>query len=127
MNYPFTESDALTALRDALGDNYSAATDDTTLNRALAVDSVSVDDASHVRPWSTAARLIRWNTEYEVDQGLQARIDRKLRQLDNQQKLADQAAGITNAVIKKFGAGAYGGSSGLVNPPSGSVENQGRF
>ena len=92
--YPLPTPDALQALRDALGDNYGAATDDTTLTRALGVDAVTVGGAVHPRPWATAARLIRFNTEYEVNKGLQARIDRKLAGLERQQAGADARAGI---------------------------------
>lgn len=103
--YPLGLPDALQFLRDALGDNYGAATDDGTLTRALGVDAVDVADKTHPRPWATAARLIRWNTEYEVSKGLNARIDRKLQQLDAQQARADAQAGIAEAVAKAFGDG----------------------
>lgn len=102
--YPLSLDVALQYLRDALGDNYGAATDDPALSRALAVDAVikpiSISEGQvHTRPWATAARLIRWNTEYEVGGQLSARIDRKLQQLDAQQAMADAAAGIT-ALVK---------------------------
>ena len=97
-SYPLSLPDALTELRDALGANYGAETDDATLTRALNRDAVTVDGAVHPRPWATAKRLIEFNTEYEVSKGLQARIDRKLKALDDQQREADLAAGIEGLV-----------------------------
>ncbi|WP_295818878.1 hypothetical protein [uncultured Deinococcus sp.] len=85
---------ALEHLRDALGANYGGPTDTPTLERALGVDAVTVEGTVHPRPWATAARLIRDNTEYEVSKGLSARIDRKLQGLDAQQARADTTAGI---------------------------------
>lgn len=108
--FPLALPDALQFLRDALGDNYGASTDDQTLTRALGVDAVSAPTGeggaaqAHARPWATAARLIRWNTEYEVSKNLNARIDRKLQQLDAQQAAADAQAGITDVVAETFGA-----------------------
>lgn len=96
--YPLSVPDALTALRDALGGNYGGATDDVTLTRALGVDAVWDGTAAHARPWATAARLIRENTEYEVDKGLAARIDRKLSGLEATQAQADAQAGITHLI-----------------------------
>ncbi len=96
--YPLSLDAALLDLRDALGDNYGAATDDATLTRALSRDAVQVAGQVHPRPWATAARLIRMNTEYEVTDGLQAKIDRKLAALDAEQCQADAAAGIAAAV-----------------------------
>ena len=99
--YPLSLPDALQHLRDALGANYGAETDEPTLTRALGVDAVvaptGTDGAArvHPRPWATAARLIRDNTEYEVDKGLAARIDRKLQGLERQQQQGDAQAGIT--------------------------------
>ena len=100
-DYPLSLSGALQHLRDALGANYGAETDEPTLTRALGVDAVAAptgtDGAAqvHPRPWATAARLIRDNTEYEVNKGLAARIDRKLGGLDRQQAQADALAHIT--------------------------------
>ena len=92
--FPLSQDAALEHLRDALGANYGGPTDSTTLERALGVDAVPVEGTVHLRPWATAARLIRDNTEYEVSKGLAARIDRKLQGLDAQQARADRAAGI---------------------------------
>lgn len=102
--YPLDLPSALQHLRDALGENYSAATDDATLTRALGVDAVyvgasaSTSEQVHARPWATAHRLISDNTEYELDKGLKARIDRKLAGLVRQQASADSAAGISELV-----------------------------
>lgn len=96
--YPLGVNEALQHLRDALGANYGGPTDDGVLTRALGVDAVMVNPQVHARPWATAARLIRENTEYEVDKGLQARIDRKLLGLDRTQAQADAVAGITHLI-----------------------------
>lgn len=101
--FPLALADALLFLRDALGDNYGAATDEATLSRALSVDAIIQRTGDNVttvglRPWATAARLIRWNTEYEVGGQLSPRIDRKLQQLDAQQAQMDALAGISALV-----------------------------
>jgi len=96
--YPLSVPDALTALRDALGGNYGGRDDDATLTRALGVDAVWDGTAAHARPWATAARLIRENTEYEVDKGIAARIDRKLGGLESTQAQADAQAGIAHLI-----------------------------
>lgn len=83
-----TEDDALQHLRDALGSNYEGATDDGALGRALRVDA----QGDRLRPWATAARLIKFNTEYEVGGDMQARIDRKLAELEQTQRGADATA-----------------------------------
>ncbi|EYB68923.1 hypothetical protein DEIPH_ctg013orf0028 [Deinococcus phoenicis] len=93
-----SEADALQHLRDALGENYAGATDEATLTRALWVDAAG----GRLRPWATAARLIKFNTEYEVDEGLKARVDRKLAELADTQRGADAAAG-------RSGRPAFGG------------------
>lgn len=95
-----TLTDALQALRDALGENYGAATDDVTLTRALAVDEVVNDDVVHPRPWGTAVRLIKWNTEYELTGELRARIDRKLGQLVALQAREDVRQGVDHLVVR---------------------------
>ncbi|GGO32703.1 hypothetical protein [Deinococcus humi] len=98
--FPLSEADALTHLKDALGSNYGGATDPATLTRALSVDGIHDGPPSmegvqfHVRPWATAARLIEENTEYEVNSGLAARIDRKLQSLKAKQRQMDALAGI---------------------------------
>ena len=92
--FPLSEAEALTHLKDALGSNYGGATDNATLTRALSVDGVTVGADFHARPWATAARLIRENTEYEVASGLVGQINRKLRGLDAQQRQMDLLAGI---------------------------------
>lgn len=93
--FPLDLSSALQHLRDALGDNYGGATDEDTLTRALGVDGyAAAGDVFHARPWATAARLITDNTEYEVDKGLRARIDRKLKGLTLKQTQMDALAGI---------------------------------
>lgn len=92
--FPLTETEALTHLKDALGEGYGGPTDETTLLRALSVDGVSVVAVFHARPFATAYRLIKFNTEYEVDKNLKARIDRKLGQLLVQQRQMDALAGI---------------------------------
>lgn len=99
--FPLGLPAALQHLRDALGASYGADTGDDALTRALEVDAVTAptgpDGAAqvHARPWATAARLIRDNTEYEVNKGLQARIDRKLEGLDRQQGQMDALVQIT--------------------------------
>ena len=98
--FPLSLPDALQHLRDALGANYGGETDASALTRAMGVDAVVAPTGpsgaaqAHPRPWATAARLIRDNTEYEVNKGLQARIDRKLAGLERQQAGADARAGI---------------------------------
>lgn len=92
--FPIPGEKALQHLLDALGANYGGPVDDVTLTRALGVDALTVETAVHPRPWATAARLIRDNTEYELDKGLKARIDRKLDGLWLQQRSADRQAGI---------------------------------
>lgn len=79
-------------LLDGLGANYGAATDVPTLDRALLVDATQAGETVTLRPWATAARLIRFNTEYEVDGDLRARIDRKLAELEQTQRDADASA-----------------------------------
>ena len=98
---PLTLSDALEHLTDALGANYGASTDEEVLQRALKVDRLLVGTETHYRPWATAARLIRDNTEYEVTGEMQARIDRKLGGLDLTQRGADMAAGILDLIIER--------------------------
>lgn len=110
--YPLGVDEALLHLRDALGANYGGPTDEGTLTRALGVDAVSDGTTAHARPWGTAARLIRENTEYEVDKGLQARIDRKLLGLDRTQAQADAVAGITHLIP---------GDAGSTWPPAGGA------
>ncbi|WP_161883853.1 hypothetical protein [Deinococcus alpinitundrae] len=95
MNPPLPTDEALTHLTDALGVNYAAPKDDATLTRALTVDSVTVAGIIYPRPWATAARLIADNTEYELDEGLKARVDRKLATLARTQLSMDAAQGIT--------------------------------
>lgn len=117
--FPLDVSSALTHLRDALGANYEGPTDDTTLTRALIVDGIhdappDVEGVQfHYRPWATAARLIRENTEYEVNEGMAARIDRKLGSLDTQQARMDAVAGILHLLPSEDG--------GMGWPPSGSA------
>lgn len=82
---PMTEAAALLHLRDALGENYSGPTDPDTLKRALELEQ----SGEQFRPWATAKRLIKFNTEYEVGGELRARIDRKLAELDELQREAD--------------------------------------
>lgn len=106
LTYPLATEDALQHLRDALGANYAGAVDTPTLERALSVDAVTVADLAHLRPWATARRLIMDNTEYEVNKGLQARIDRKLQGLLDRQAQADDAAGITAYVPQSATSGA---------------------
>ena len=101
--YPLTLEEALQELRDGLGDNYGAATDEATLTRALRGDALQVGEQVHPRPWATAARLIKMNTEYEVSEGLQARIDRKLAALEAEQGQADTEAGIAELVAERQG------------------------
>lgn len=117
--FPLALANALQFLRDALGANYGAETDTETLTRALGVDAVTVNGVAHPRPWATAARLIRWNTEYEVTGKLSARIDRKLQQLDAQQAQMDALAGIAEAV-----AAALESGSGVSQPLSGAVRTE---
>lgn len=85
-----TSAEALTHLLDALGSSYSGPKDDATLTRALSVDAVG----TVLRPWATAARLITDNTEYEVTDKLQARIDRKLQSLAATQDREDARNGV---------------------------------
>lgn len=100
-SYPLSLSDALQELNDALGANYGAERDDVTLTRALSRDAlVDGESVVHPRPWATAARLIRWNTEYEIGGSLNARIDRKLSDLEDQQAEADLTAGISDLIPK---------------------------
>ncbi|MBZ9712183.1 hypothetical protein [Deinococcus multiflagellatus] len=122
--FPLTPAVALQHLRDALGANYGAETDDTTLSRALSVDGVRdappTDPAAqfHVRPWATAARLLKDNTEYEVDKGLKARIDRKIQGLEATQRQMDALAGITAMVP---------GAQQSWGPVSGAVPTRGNW
>lgn len=119
LTFPLSTPDALQHLRDALGDNYGAATDDVTLTRALSVDAATVGGAAHPRPWATAARLIRDNTEYEVSKGLNARIDRKLRGLDDRQMQMDALAGILHQLPSTgLGQGDWPPASGSVTVES---------
>lgn len=99
LQFPLELGPALKELGDALGENYGGPVDTESLTRALARDAV-VDGESvvHPRPWATAARLIRWNTEYEIGGKLNARIDRKLEDLEEQQREADMTAGISELI-----------------------------
>lgn len=118
--FPLTPAAALAHLMDALGGNYGGLTDELTLGRALSVDGIVVGGAFHLRPWATAARLIRDNTEYEVGGTLAARIDRKLDGLGLKQTQMDALAGILHLLP--------GADDGTVWPPmSGSVETRGVF
>lgn len=117
--FPLTAVQALQHLTDALGANYTGATDEATLTRALGVDAFTHDGVVHARPWATAARLITDNTEYEVTKGLEARIDRKLAGLDTQQTQADAIAGILHLLP------ASADTSWA--PMSGSVPTEGRY
>ena len=102
---PMTEADALQHLRDALGANYDGPGDDSTLKRALQVDA----RGEQLRPWATAARLIKFNTEYEVGGELQARVDRKLAELEQTQKDTDAAlARATGSTPGGFGGISWG-------------------
>ncbi|MVN88634.1 hypothetical protein GO986_18010 [Deinococcus sp. HMF7620] len=92
--FPLSLAAGLQHLQDALGEGYGGNLDTDALTRALSVDALRVDTAVHPRPWATAARLITDNTEYEVSKGLNARIDRKLSGLEEQQMQADAIAGI---------------------------------
>ncbi|MFB9991228.1 hypothetical protein ACFFLM_04425 [Deinococcus oregonensis] len=111
--FPLDLDDALQRLRDALGANYGAPTDGATLTRALGDDALLVEQAVHARPWATAARLIRENTEYEVNKGLEAQIDRKLAGLDTKQAQMDALAGILHLLPNT--------DEGLNWPPMGGV------
>lgn len=99
MNPPLPPAEALTHLKDALGVNYAAPTDNATLTRALTVDGVTVEGIFYPRPWATAARLIADNTEYEVGGELNAQIDRKLKTLLRTQLSLDAAQGISAYVF----------------------------
>lgn len=118
--FPLTAVAALQHLTDALGANYTGATDEATLTRALGVDAFAAADGTvHIRPWATAARLISDNTEYEVTKGMEAKFDRKIRGLETQQTQADAIAGILHLLP----------SSGDTSwpPVSGSVPTEGRY
>jgi len=104
VNPPLPPTEALTHLTDALGANYGGPTDTATLTRALTVDAVTVDGQVYRRPWGTAARLIRDNTEYEVGGELAARIDRKLAGLSRTQLSMDAGQGITAYVLDQVQA-----------------------
>lgn len=96
---PLTPDLAQQHLLDALGANYAGPTDAPALTRALQLDAVrDATGVRRLRPWATAARLIRLNTEYELSGELAARIDRKLAALEAQQAGADVAGGIQGAV-----------------------------
>lgn len=105
-----TVTDALEHLTDALGPNYGGTVDEDALNRALGVDSLTVarpvDSVTSVttlylRPWATAARLIRFNTEYEVGGELTARLDRKINALLLLQRGEDMANGILELILAR--------------------------
>ena len=103
---PLSTSTALEHLTDALGANYGGPLDDPALERALKVDSLTVQPpnlpaVTYPRPWATAARLIRDNTEYEVSGELKPRIDRKLAGLMYTQRGMDTASGILELVTER--------------------------
>lgn len=96
--FPLDLEEALVRLTDALGANYGGPMDEATLKRALGDDAVLVESAVHARPWATAARLIRENTEYEPNKGIEARIDRKIQGLELKQGQMDALAGILHLI-----------------------------
>ena len=114
--FPLSPSRALEHLRDALGANYGGPVDEDTLSRALGVDGAQVAGGFHLRPWATAARLIRENTEYEVSGDLAARIDRKLGSLDRKQMQMDAVAGILHLLPGQDDASLW--------PAGGSVDTR---
>ncbi len=118
--FPLNAADALVRLTDALGANYGGPTDEPTLKRALGDDAVVKETVVHPRPWATAARLIRENTEYEVNKGLQAQIDRKLAGLELKQAQMDSLAGITDLVPQGADAQSW-------VPHGGPVRTEGVF
>lgn len=125
--YPLTLADALQYLRDALGANYGAETDDATLTRELGVDAVAVPTGTggaavvHARPWWTAKRLIKFNTEYELDYKLKAQVNRKLRELEQMQAAADAVAGITDFLPRTGADGLPDGWPASANMPTEAV------